>query len=313
MAGPDYAGATLALVDESRVFVGQNDHTWLVLHKTASGGSALDIARYFAVTPLETSVHYIVGQDGAIVQAVLEKDGAGGNCCLEAGHAPYLPTGINLNVKTISIEHVDPATDNSTPLTSAQEAASFRLIADICRRNAIPERAGDASGGIIGHHDIAPISRARCPGNYPWSALWSFLGGGGHTAMVPTGWTDDGTTLTAPNGHRVVKGFRDWILSHNWDPADQPLQEEEGRTPVEYSNPGLGGGSRQIFWKTVLEWTPPKGVFVAAGGQELLYVEMHPSVLVPPAPPSPDPKAGEALAFTEALAPLVKAHPGLFS
>src|SRR5260221_2337785 len=180
----DEPGAIGIFVAENRTFIDQNDHTWIVLHKTASGGSAQNIATFFANDPAMASTHYVVGQDGTIVQCVLEKDGAAGNCCLETGHAPYLPLGVNLNVRTVSIEHVDPATDNSTPLTSAQKAASFRLVHDICQRHNIPMRRGDASGGIIGHMDIAPLSRARCPGNYPWDELFTYLANGGQDVSV---------------------------------------------------------------------------------------------------------------------------------
>lgn len=177
--------ATAMLVDRQRVFINQNDHTWLVLHKTAGFHTAQEVAQFFATDPNMASVHYVVGRDGIIVQCVSEADGAGGNCCLETGHAPYLPLGVNLNVKTVSIEHVDPATDNSTPLTDAQKAASFRLVRDICLRHNIPMRRGDKDGGIIGHCDIAPLSRARCPGNYPMDELFSFLQNGGQQEDVP--------------------------------------------------------------------------------------------------------------------------------
>ena len=180
----DQSGAIPLLVDRNRVFINQNDHTWVVIHKTASGGAAQDIAHFFANDPNMASTHYVVGQDGTIVQCVMEVDGAGGNCCLETGHASFLPLGVNLNVKTVSIEHVDPATDNSTPLTSAQKAASFKLVHDICQRHNIPMRRGDASGGIIGHMDIAPLSRARCPGNYPWDELFTYLANGGQDVPV---------------------------------------------------------------------------------------------------------------------------------
>lgn len=90
---------------------------------------------------------------------------------------------------------------------------------------------------------------------------------------VPYGWHDDGTTLTAPNGHRVVRGFREWILSHPWDASNQPLQEEGGLNPLEGSNPPLGGGTRQLFNETMLEWTPANGVFVGYVGRELLWRE----------------------------------------
>lgn len=87
---------------------------------------------------------------------------------------------------------------------------------------------------------------------------------------IPANWKDDGKTLTAPNGIQVVQGFRDYVLSHNWDTANLPLETAQGLTPLELSNPGLGGGTRQTFRWTVLEWTSKQGVFEAWSGQELL-------------------------------------------
>ena len=112
--------------------------------------------------------------EGEIVQCVLEKDGAGANCCLEAGHDPYwdkpgLPRDKNLC--TISVEHVDPSDDNSTPLTRAQQEASFALIADICKRHHIPAER------IFAHHSLEPIDKARCPGNYPLDELRAYIAG----------------------------------------------------------------------------------------------------------------------------------------
>ncbi len=89
---------------------------------------------------------------------------------------------------------------------------------------------------------------------------------------IPGGWHDDGKTLTAPNGHKVVLGFRDFILSHPWNPSDMPLEEEVYPNPLEESNPSLGGGSQQVFNLTMLEYTRSKGVFVAYVGQELQFV-----------------------------------------
>lgn len=269
MPDVDEPNAIPMFVDESRVFIDNNNATWVCIHKTAGGTSAQNIASYFAATPEMTSTHYVVGQDGTIVQCVFEKDGAAGNCCLEPGHAGYLPNS-NLNWWTVSIEHVDPASDNSTPLTDAQKQASFQLIKHICERHNIPMRAGDASGGIIGHHDIAPLSRARCPGNYPFDELFAYLQSEQGGPMVPQGWTDNGTTLTAPNGHTITLGFRDYVLNHNWDSNNLPLEEAHAQIPLELSNPSLGGGTQQVFRWSVLEWTPSGGVFVAWVGQELL-------------------------------------------
>jgi hypothetical protein len=272
----DEPGAIPIFVPAANVFPGYlgNKPKWICLHKTASGGTAQDVAHFFQTVPDRRSAHYIIGQDGTIVQCVSEADGAGANCCLEAGYAAFLPTGINLNLLTISIEHCDPASDNSTPLTSAQKASSFRLVRDICQRHAIPMRAGDASGGIIGHDKINPVTRARCPGNYPWNELFSFLGGG---AMgVPAGWHDDGTTLTAPNGVPVRYGFREYILANNWDANNWALTPEFATGRLEDSNPPLGGGSQQIFRWSMLGYpsTTHRVVFEWLG-QELIVARQQ--------------------------------------
>jgi len=99
------------------------------------------------------------------------------------------------------------------------------------------------------------------------------------TDALPPGWRDDGLTLIAPNGHKVVRGFRDYVLSHAWHPENVPLQEEQGRDPLEESNPSLGGGTQQIFNWTMLEWTPARGVFIAWIGQELLHLRADKAAL----------------------------------
>lgn len=174
------------LVPDEFVFSGSEGFTrkWLVLHKTAGFQTAQDVAHYFQSGAPQadgsfarTSVHYVVGLDGTIVQCVRETDGAGGNGLLEAGHDAFWPTDINLNLVTFSIEHVDPTTDNSTSVPDAQKQASFQLIHDLCQRWNIPLKPADANGGITGHFSLDPQSRARCPGNYPWDDLWAYLKG----------------------------------------------------------------------------------------------------------------------------------------
>lgn len=92
---------------------------------------------------------------------------------------------------------------------------------------------------------------------------------------VPHGWSDDTAKgiLTAPNGITVRAGFRQWVLSHQWDTANWPLEVEHGRDQLELSNPSLGGGTQQRFRLTTLEWTKARGVFVAWTGPELIELE----------------------------------------
>jgi len=273
----DYTGAIEMLVPDAFVFPDAwgNTRKFLVLHKTAGGSTAQGIAQWFqsGAAGAHTSVHYAVGLDGAIVQVVREKDGAGGNCCLEAGHDAFWPTDINLNLITFSIENVDSSLDNSNPMPQTQKDALFPLVKDICTRHNIPMRPADAQGGIAGHNSIAAQSRAHCPGNFAWDELWTYLKEKGGNTMqgIPPKWTDDGTTLTAPNGHRVVRGFRDFILKYGQWPADNwPLEEEHAQSPLEFGNIHLGSGTQQMFRWTCLEWTPQNGVFVMWIGQELL-------------------------------------------
>jgi len=89
-------------------------------------------------------------------------------------------------------------------------------------------------------------------------------------SVVPQGWQDDGTTLTAPNHVPVKLGFRQYVLTHNWDANNYPLAAEEATPQLELSNPALGGGTWQPFRWTVLEWTPQRGVTEMWTGQELL-------------------------------------------
>lgn len=106
------------------------------------------------------------------------------------------------------------------------------------------------------------------------------------TMKVPTGWHDDGHTLTAPNNIPVILGFRQYVLSQRWDPNNYPLAKEEAANPLESSNLSLGNGTRQTFRKSRLEWTQARGVFEGWIGQELLKVETDlQNCLHPPAAP----------------------------
>jgi N-acetyl-anhydromuramyl-L-alanine amidase AmpD len=263
-------------IPNNNAFPGRNGYKarYIILHGTAGGTNAESTAIYFQSTQNGSnpvSSHYVIGQDGAVVQCVAEANAAWGNGALSAGHDPWWSDTINPNYLTISIEHVKSSTDNSDDLTPQQQNSSFALIKDICQRNNIPARAADVNGGITGHYSIDPVNRSQCPGSYPWLALWIYLKAG--SSMIPSGWTDDGTILTAPNGQKVVMGFRDYILKNNWDANNWPLLPSAGLTPVEVSDPALGGGSLQPFRMGALAWTAGRGVYIVWIGQE--YIKLY--------------------------------------
>lgn len=270
----EFPGSIDYFVDEQRTFINalvpKANQFAIVIHKTACGAvcSAESQGVFFQTNPEEKSVHYVVGKDGHVVQCVHEKDGAGGNCCLENGYDLFwdkAPTKSNLNMCTFSIEHCDYTNDNSDPLTDAQKQASFKLVAYLAHKYAI------GMDHIKGHNSIAPQSRARCPGNYPWQELFQYLKGEGVT--VPAGWNDNNGILTCPNGKTAKLGFRQHILDSNWDASDYILQEEQYVNSVEESNTSLGAGSFLVTRNKRLEWTQTRGVFEGWLGQEYLYVK----------------------------------------
>jgi N-acetyl-anhydromuramyl-L-alanine amidase AmpD len=165
----DYAKAQDHFLPADRFgYHNQNSHAAIVVHKTAGDATPQAVVNTFLATG--KSVHYVIGQDGSVWQLIPEADGAGGNCCADDSHdpfwTPYISKYENLNFCTISIEHCDPASDNSTPLTPAQQEASFELIQFLMHKYGITRAA------VKGHNTI---DRTICPGNYPWQALDQFL------------------------------------------------------------------------------------------------------------------------------------------
>ena len=278
----DY-GPAIWLPSPGRYWHGRNGDKprYIILHGTAGGTSAQAIGNWLNTqTEREaTSVHYVIGVDGQVVQLVSEVDSAWGNGVLWNGHDSWWTP--NPNWYTISIEHCKPNADNSNALSPAQQEASFLLVRHLCEKWGIPKRAfnpaapHDKTVGITGHFSIDPVERANCPGPYPWAQLDAFLNnGGGTVAGTPQGWTDDGTTLHAPNGHKVVLGFREYVRSHEWTPDNQPLEDERHRDQVEWHNPSLGAGQRQVFLRTALRWNNgAEGVKEEFLGSELLALE----------------------------------------
>lgn len=140
--------------------------------------------------------------------------------------------------------------------------------------------AGGASGGDItsmnpwgGFYQIQPygwwVSRQR--GN-----LYIIEKDASHMP-IPSGWKDDGKTLTAPNGHTVVLGFREHIITADaWASALQPTEEEHG----------TGAGSLQNF-SLNLTWDKATGAIqeqpaVPASPASLAAMQLPPEEPVQP-------------------------------
>jgi N-acetylmuramoyl-L-alanine amidase len=148
----------------------------VVLHYTGLAGSqaALDM---LCSPQSELSAHYVVLEDGLIVQCVAESRRA-----WHAGVSAW--TGqTDINSCSIGIEISNPGHELGYPdFTGAQIDAVIALCRDVVARHHIPHDR------VLAHSDVAP-SRKRDPGEkFPWRQLHKY--GVGHwvePAPVTTG------------------------------------------------------------------------------------------------------------------------------
>jgi thiamine-phosphate pyrophosphorylase len=130
----------------------------LVLHYT--GMPTAEGALEMLCSPIrEVSAHYVVEEDGRVLQLVPEERRA-----WHAGQS-YWSGEMDMNSASIGIEIVHPGHIDPRPYQPAQIDAVIALSRDICARRGIaPER-------VLAHSDIAP-RRKTDPGEFfPWETL----------------------------------------------------------------------------------------------------------------------------------------------
>lgn len=131
---PDYKEAEL---DPSPNFGPRRDGkqpVFLILHYTglATAKEAMDVLKS---PEMEVSAHYVVHEDGRVVQMVSEK--------ARAWHAgkSFWKGETDINSASIGIEIVNPGVlENYPPFHDAQIEAVIRLCQDICKRHEIGRR-----------------------------------------------------------------------------------------------------------------------------------------------------------------------------
>jgi N-acetylmuramoyl-L-alanine amidase len=131
----------------------------IVLHYTglANGEAALEL---LCSAASEISAHYVVMEDGQVVQCVAEARRA-----WHAGVSVWAGE-TDINSRSIGIEVANPGHDLGYPdFAAAQIEAVTALCRDLVARHRIP---GDR---VLAHSDVAP-SRKRDPGEkFPWRRL----------------------------------------------------------------------------------------------------------------------------------------------
>jgi N-acetylmuramoyl-L-alanine amidase len=131
----------------------------LVLHYTGMQDAASAIGR-LADPEAKVSAHYVVAEDGQIVQMVEEDKRA-----WHAGRS-YWRGVTDINSASIGIEIINPGHEwGYRPFPDAQISGLIPLVADIVKRHRITR------GNVVGHSDIAP-ARKQDPGElFPWGQL----------------------------------------------------------------------------------------------------------------------------------------------
>ncbi|MBC2885947.1 N-acetylmuramoyl-L-alanine amidase [Ochrobactrum sp. CM-21-5] len=156
---PDYPGASL---DPSPNFGPRRDGKtpgFLILHYTglATAQEALDILKS---PEREVSAHYLVHEDGRVVQMVSEK--------ARAWHAgkSFWKGETDINSASVGIEIVNPGDlEGYPPFKDKQIDAVIDLCRSICGRHEIrPEN-------VLAHSDIAPARKTDPGHNFPWKRL----------------------------------------------------------------------------------------------------------------------------------------------
>lgn len=172
----------------------------IVLHYT--GMQSGEAAEMWLCNPeSEVSSHYIVHEDGRIVQMVRETDRA-----WHAGRSSW--RGVtDINSCSIGIEICNPGHEFGYPdFCAPQIEAVIALCAGISMRHGVaPER-------VLAHSDVAP-GRKRDPGEkFPWAALHA--AGIGH--LVPPAPVRGGRFLTAGESGEPVEALQSMLALYGY-------------------------------------------------------------------------------------------------
>jgi len=182
----------------------------LILHYT--GMPTTEAALKLLCSPeAEVSAHYLVDEDGGVLQLVPEARRA-----WHAGRG-FWAGETDINSASIGIEVVHPGHRDPHPYYRAQIAGVVELARDVCARNGIAPR------GVLAHSDTA-VSRKIDPGEFfPWETLAS-AGVGHWVAPAPLagdaglGEGDEGAAVLALQRGLAAYGY-DLGASGRYDEA----------------------------------------------------------------------------------------------
>jgi N-acetylmuramoyl-L-alanine amidase len=181
--------------------VGGRRPDMIVLHYTGMRDAAGALA-VLTAPGSEVSAHYLVEEDGRIIQLVQESRRA-----WHAGRS-FWAGEADVNSRSIGIEIVNPGHDHGYPdFPKRQIAAVTALCRSILTRNTI------APVRVLGHSDVAP-ARKQDPGEkFPWRTLHD--SGVGHW-VKPAAIMDFGQTLRPGDRGNAVAAMQKSLADYGY-------------------------------------------------------------------------------------------------
>lgn len=197
---PDHVGAEVRVSPNFNPRRGTDRPDMVILHYT--GMPTGEEAEAWLCNPVsEVSAHYIVYEDGRIVQMVRESDRA-----WHAGKSFW--HGIaDVNSWSVGIEIVNPG---HTLGYRAFPKRQIEAVIALC--GGIIDRHGISAERILAHSDVAPGRKVDPGEKFPWRALAQ--GGIGH--FVETAHTQNGANLQSGDVGKAVEELQAMLVRYGY-------------------------------------------------------------------------------------------------
>jgi N-acetylmuramoyl-L-alanine amidase len=214
---PDFAGGEVRVSPNFGPRRDEQRPDCLILHYT--GMETGDAAEAWLCTPAsEVSSHYLVHEDGRVVQMVRESDRA-----WHAGRGSWRGRS-DVNSFSIGIEIVNPGPlGGFPPFPEAQIDMVALLCRDICARHGIPPHR------VLAHSDIAPGRKSDPGERFPWAMLATQ--GVGH--FVEPAPIQGGRFLAPGETGQPVEALQSMLSLYGYGLEINGLFDEETRISVE--------------------------------------------------------------------------------
>lgn len=197
---PDHAAAEVRVSPNFGPRVGVSRPDMIVLHYTGMETGAAAEA-WLCTAESQVSSHYLVHEDGRVVQMVRESDRA-----WHAGMSSWLGE-TDTNSRSVGIEIVNPGVAYGYRAFPRRQVAS---VIALCRD--VVARHGIRAERVLAHSDVAPGRKVDPGEKFPWRAL-AEAGVGHYVAPVRAGGSP---VLGAGDEGRAVEEFQSMLALYGY-------------------------------------------------------------------------------------------------